>query len=223
MSLLPHLSLTHTPHFHDISPQHWVYPEKGKVSFQPRCKLPDIHLLWLRNLKAVKCTPKASWNEGTSAKATPCSHRADRLLCLLRRGSWTAPGRARSLWPALQETDRDSGTRGASRVLPPYASANSKASGSIFIMNSRKEWRKGRRKEGRHGKMQRETERAWLCLGEEMGRGGRKSLARKTKQFAKCRNKYSWLNSNPTGSMWGNKLLSKAKRFKGNWIYFGFT
>ena len=54
-------------------------------------------------------------------------------------------------------------------MLPPYASANSKASGSIFIRNSRKEGRKGRRKEGRHGKMQRETERAWLCLGERRG------------------------------------------------------
>lgn len=65
-------------------------------------------------------------------------------------------------------TDGDSGTRGASRVLPSYASADSKASGPIFIRNSRKEGGKGRRKEGRHGKMQRETEkeRAWLCLGE---------------------------------------------------------
>jgi len=47
----------------------------------------------------------------------------------------------------------------------------------------------------------RERQREHGSVLGEMGRGGRKSLARKTKQFAKCRNKYSWLNSNPTGSM----------------------
>lgn len=49
--------------------------------------------------------------------------------------------------------------------------------------------------------------------------GGRKSLARKTRQFAKRRSKYSWLNSNPTGFHGQCEEINsyqRLKRFKGN-------
>lgn len=90
----------------------------------------------------------------------------------------------------------------------------------------KKEEREEEKKEDMERCREREREREHGSVSGRKRRrgGGRKEISRsETKQFAKCRNKYSWLNSNPTGSVWGNKPLSKAKRFKGNWIYLSFT
>lgn len=97
------ISLTHT---HTPLPPYRparlkrVHPEKGTVSFQRGCTLPDAHTLLLRQRSAP---PMPRGMNGTSAKATPCSRRAERLLRAFPRGSWTgnSQGAAESLRPPL--------------------------------------------------------------------------------------------------------------------------
>ena len=107
-------------------------------------------------------------------------------------------------------------------MLPPYAAADSKLQDPPSLAaQGKKEEREEGKKEVTERCRETQTERHrehGSVLGQAEGEvgGGRKSLARKTKQFAKRRNKYSWLNPNPTGFHGQCEEINSYQRQKGS-------
>lgn len=70
-----------------------------------------------------------------------------------------AAGRAQALGRSSGDQLGDSGTTGASGVLPPYAAADSKLQDPPSLAAQGKKEEKEEREEGSHGEMQRDTDR----------------------------------------------------------------